>query len=52
MYFLINHHPDIPGRPWGASVLMEVGYPATPASTGSGVLSLALDPFEVRVFRT
>jgi 1,4-alpha-glucan branching enzyme len=43
---------NIPVWPRGASTLTEVGYPATPPSPGSGALSLALDSFGVRVFRT
>ncbi|MGP0070108.1 MAG: alpha-amylase family glycosyl hydrolase [Isosphaeraceae bacterium] len=45
---------NIPGWPWNGSALTEVGYPATlPAwDSGSGMLSLALNPFAVRVFQT
>ena len=45
---------QIPGWPWNGSALTEVGYPAAlPAwDSGSGTLSLALDPFAARVFQT
>lgn len=45
---------QIPAWPWNGSALTEVGYPA-PLPTwdsGSGMLSLALNPFTVRVFQT
>jgi 1,4-alpha-glucan branching enzyme len=45
---------NIPGWPWGGSVLTEIGYPgALPTwDAGSGLLSLSLNPFSARVFRT
>ena len=45
---------NIPGWPWNGSALTEVGYPAAlPAwDSGSGMLSLALNPFAARVFQT
>ena len=45
---------DIPGWNWGGAVLAEVGYPHTPPTfnPASGIFSLSLDPFEVRVFRS
>lgn len=44
----------IPGWPWNGAALTEVGYPAVLPTwdSGSGMLSLALDPFTVRVFQT
>jgi hypothetical protein len=45
---------NIPGWPWQGSVLMETGYPAAAPvwNTGAGELSLSLNPFSARVFRT
>jgi 1,4-alpha-glucan branching enzyme len=45
---------NIPEWPWHSSALTEVGYPAAPPTvdSGSGELSLALNPFAVRVFQT
>jgi 1,4-alpha-glucan branching enzyme len=43
---------DIPGWRWGSSALTEVGYPnlAPAYNPMTGSLSLALNPFETRVF--
>ncbi|HEV3145525.1 MAG TPA: alpha-amylase family glycosyl hydrolase [Gemmataceae bacterium] len=45
---------SIPGWPWNGSALTEVGYPAALPTwdTGSGMLTLALNPFTARVFQT
>lgn len=45
---------NIPGWPWGSSALTETGYPdAAPAwNPASGTVSLSLNPFSARVFRT
>lgn len=45
---------NVPGWPWNGSALTEVGYPAaSPVWTAtSGMFSLALNPFAVRVFHT
>lgn len=45
---------DIPGWNWGGAALAEVGYPHLPPTfnPASGIFSLSLDPFEVRVFRS
>ncbi len=45
---------NIPGWPWQGSALTEVGYAAAaPAwNPGAGELSLSLNPFSARVFRT
>jgi 1,4-alpha-glucan branching enzyme len=45
---------NIPNWPWNGSALTEVGYPAALPTwnSGSGMLSLALGPFAVRVFQT
>jgi len=45
---------NIPGWPWQGSVLTEIGYPAAAPvwNAGAGELSLSLNPFSARVFRT
>ena len=45
---------DIPGWPWGANALTEIGYPNNaPAYNGmTGALSLSLNSFAARVFAT
>jgi hypothetical protein len=45
---------SIPAWPWKGAALTEVGYPAAAPSwnSGSGWLSLALNPFSARVFET
>jgi hypothetical protein len=45
---------NIPGWPWQGSVLTEIGYPAAAPvwNAGAGALSLVLNPFSARVFRT
>jgi len=45
---------NIPGWPWNGSALQEIGYSgSTPAwNPGTGMLSLSLDAFSARVFRT
>jgi len=45
---------DIPGWRWGNSALSEIGYPnmAPAFNPMTGTLSLSLNPFEARVFRT
>jgi 1,4-alpha-glucan branching enzyme len=56
---LANMGPDkfatyvVPGWPWGATALVEIGNPGAPPPThdaNENSLSLALDAFEVRVF--
>jgi hypothetical protein len=45
---------NIPGWPWQGSALTEVGYAAAAPvwNPGAGELSLSLNPFSARVFRT
>ena len=45
---------NIPEWPWNSSTLTEVGYPAVlpTVDSGSDELSLALNPFSLRVFQT
>jgi hypothetical protein len=45
---------QIPEWPWNGSALTEVGYPAALPTwdSSSGMLSLALNPFAVRVFQS